>query len=44
MERYDEVLGKKEKIHEEVTPEVGVELKLNEPESFKKIFEGEEDD
>lgn len=42
MKIFDEVLGKEEKIHEEVTPESGVYLELEEPESFKEIFEEEE--
>ena len=41
--RYDEVLKKKEKIHEVVPADKGIEIKLQDPESFKKIF-GEEDD
>ncbi len=40
---FDEVLGKEEKVHEEVTPEKGVSIELQEPDTFKEIFkEGEE--
>lgn len=39
---FDEVLGKEENVHEEVTPEKGVSLELKEPESFKEIFKEEE--
>lgn len=44
MEIYDEVLGKKEKVHQEVTPEVGIYIELEEPEEFAEIFKdgGEE--
>lgn len=44
MEIFDEVLGKEEKIHQEVTPETGVYIELEEPEEFKEIFKdgGEE--
>ena len=39
MEYFDNVLGKMVKVHEEVSPEVGVNLKLNEPDSMKEFFE-----
>lgn len=42
IKRFDEVLGKEEWIHEEVHK--GVELKLTEPETFRKIFEEVEED
>lgn len=42
MKVFDEVLGKEENVHEEVTPEKGVYLELKEPESFKEIFKEEE--
>ena len=44
MKLFDEVLGKEENVHEEVTPEKGVKLELKDPESFKKIFEQEEEE
>ena len=44
MKLFDEVLGKEENVHEEVTPEKGVKLELKDPESFKKIFETEEEE
>ena len=42
MKVFDEVLGKEENVHEEVTPEKGVSLELKDPESFKEIFKEEE--
>ena len=44
IKRFDEVLGKEEWIHEEVPADKGVELKLTEPETFRKIFEEVEED
>lgn len=46
FKRYDEVLGKEEAIHEKVPPEKEIEIVLNDPDSFEKIFdpEVEEDD
>lgn len=43
MKVFDEVLQKEENVHEEVTPEKGVNLELKDPESFKKIFEQKEE-
>lgn len=43
MKVFDEVLGKEENVHEEVTPEKGVNLELKDPESFKEIFKEEEE-
>lgn len=43
MKVFDEVLNKEEKVHDEVTPEVGINVELKEPESFKALFEEEEE-
>lgn len=38
MKVFDEVLNKEVKVHEFVSGDVGIEIKLNDPESFEKIF------
>ena len=38
MQIYDDVLKKEEKVQEEVTPENGIAIELNDPDSFKEIF------
>ena len=43
MKIYDEVLQKEEKVQQEVTPEKGKYIELTEPETFKEIFEGGDD-
>lgn len=43
MKFFDEILGKEEQVHEEVTPDKGVELKLEDPETFDGLFFDEEE-
>lgn len=40
-EIYDEVMGEALEVQEEITPEKGVFLFMNEPEEFTEIFESE---
>lgn len=42
MEYFDNVLQETVEAHKEVTPEEGVYLELEEPESIKKLFEDKE--
>ena len=44
MKVYDEVLGKEEKVHEFVEPDVGKEIKLKDPDVFEKLFDPEVED
>lgn len=39
MKVFDPIMNKEVVVQELVTPEVGVEIVLNDPESFKKIFD-----
>lgn len=40
-EIYDEVMGEALEVHEEVTPENGVAIFMNEPEEVAEIFKSE---
>ncbi len=42
MKVFDEVLDMEIEVHEEVTPENGIEIFMNEPEELKEVFGGEE--
>jgi len=39
MKVFDEYLQKEVIVQPEITPEIGVEMKMDEPEEFKEIFE-----
>ena len=41
---YDEVLGREEKVQEEITPEIGREIELKDTDSMKAVFEGGDED
>lgn len=38
MEYYDNVLQKNVKVHEEVTPEIGVNLELKQPDDVTEYY------
>lgn len=40
---YDEIHGDIVRVQEEITPEIGRELIMNEPVELEKLFEGEKD-
>lgn len=44
MQVYDEVLGKEEKVHEFVQPDVEKEIRLKDPAAFEKLFDPEVED
>ena len=42
MKVFDEVIGKEVYVQEEITPEIGVEMKMEDPEEFKEIMKSDE--
>ena len=44
MKVYDEYLKKEVIVQPKVTPEIGVEMKMDDPKEFKDIFDKGEDD
>ena len=42
MKIFDNILGKEVDVQEEITPAIGVEIKLEDPEEFKEIMKSEE--
>ena len=42
MKIFDNVLNKEVEVQEEITPEIGKEIKIDDPEEFKEIMKGEE--